>query len=227
MFEKKNYITLDTETANSSFDGKVDPNSALVYDIGWSVHGNYGEPIIERSFIVRDVFLLMADVMQSAYYSEKIPTYLQDIASGKRIVEDFFTIRKIFKADCELYNVQAIIAYNARFDYIALNATTRYLSKSRCRYWCYGVEWWDSMKMVNDTIAKQKKYKKFCQDNGYMTAHKKPRPQVKAEVVYKYMTNNHDFVEKHTALEDVQIEVEIYRFCRSKKMKMRRKLWND
>lgn len=228
MFKKKYFITIDTETTNSSINGKVDPSSALVYDIGWAVHTNYGEPIITRSYIVRDVFVHMANVMKSAYYADKIPQYINDIAKGERIVADWCDIYTQFRRDCADFNVSAIIAYNARFDYIALNSTTRYITKSAHRYFApYGVEWWDSMKMVTDTVAKQKKYRKFCFDNGYVTKHKTPRPQVKAEVVYKFMTNNHDFTESHTALEDVYIEIDIYRFCRSKKKKMRCKLWND
>ena len=229
MFKRKFFITIDTETTNTRKIGNsLDFRDGLVYDIGWAVHGNDGEPLLTRSYVVRDIFARMSDVMQSAYYADKIPQYINDIASGKRIIADWCDIYTQFRQDCKNYNVSAIIAYNARFDYTVLNATTRYLTKSTHRYFSpYGVEWWDSYKMAIDVISKQKKYKKFCRDNDYMTKHKTPRPQVKAETVYRFMCNNTDFIESHTALEDVLIEIEIYRFCRSKKKKMRRKLWND
>lgn len=67
--------------------------------------------------------------------------------------------------------------------------------------------------MANDTIGKLKKYQKFCFDNGFITNHKNPRPQLKAEILYRFITNNLDFEESHTGLEDVLIEKEIFVYC--------------
>ena len=75
--------------------------------------------------------------------------------------------------------------------------------------------------MAADTICKQKLYIQFCQENGYMTKHKRPRPQMKAEVIYKYITHNTDFEESHTGLEDVLIEKEIFAKCFAQHKKMR------
>jgi hypothetical protein len=58
-----------------------------------------------------------------------------------------------------------------------------------------------------------------------MTKHKTPRPQVKAEVLYKYITGDLDFTESHTGLEDVLIEKEILAYCFSKHQKMRKELY--
>jgi hypothetical protein len=58
-----------------------------------------------------------------------------------------------------------------------------------------------------------------------MTKHKTPRPQVKAEVLYKYITGDNDFIESHTALEDVLIEKEILAYCFNKHQKMRKELY--
>lgn len=58
-----------------------------------------------------------------------------------------------------------------------------------------------------------------------MTKHKTPRPQVKAEVIYKYISGNYDFVESHTGLEDVLIEKEILAYCFRKHKPMRKKLY--
>ena len=46
-----------------------------------------------------------------------------------------------------------------------------------------------------------------------MTAHKASRPQAKAEVLYRYISGNDSFIEKHTGLEDVMIEKEIFTKC--------------
>ena len=53
------------------------------------------------------------------------------------------------------------------------------------------------------------------------------RPQLKAETLYRYMTNNKNFVESHTGLEDVMIEKEIFKRCMSYHKPMRKKLFKD
>ena len=69
------------------------------------------------------------------------------------------------------------------------------------------VEIWDTMQMWN--AVKPKSYDKWCEVNGYMTKHKPPRSRLTAEIIYRYITMDMEFVESHTALEDVQIEREI------------------
>ena len=78
--------------------------------------------------------------------------------------------------------------------------------------------------MATDTIVKQKSYIKFCEENGYMTKHKNPKPRATAEILYRYITGNNDFEESHTALEDVLIEKDIFVQCERQHKKMRRKI---
>ena len=48
-----------------------------------------------------------------------------------------------------------------------------------------------------------------------------------AEVIFRFITKNNDFVENHTGLEDVLIEKEILAYCYKQHKKMRKKLWED
>ena len=79
--------------------------------------------------------------------------------------------------------------------------------------------------MALDVIAKTPTYKEFCFENGFVTKHKTPRPQVKAETLYRYITQNIDFIESHTALKDVMIEKEIFAYCFRKHQPMRKALY--
>ena len=54
-----------------------------------------------------------------------------------------------------------------------------------------------------------------------MTRNKIPRPQMKAEVIYRYITGNNTFIESHTGLEDCMIEKEIFAKCCRQHKKMR------
>lgn len=225
---RKHYIiVLDTETCPLDKDFKgVSPFNMFVYDIGWAVVDKKGTVYETKSYINRDIFMDEKDLMKSAYYSNKIPKYWEDIKKGSRKIATWYTIRKDLADTMKRYNTKTVCAHNARFDDGATKNTQRWLTKSKYRSFLpYGTEIWDTMKMVNDVIAKTPSYKEFCFENGYLTKHSTPRPQVKAEVVYRYMTGDDNFIESHTGLEDVLIEKEILAYCFRKHKPMRKKLY--
>ena len=223
MDKRKHYIIVaDTETCNGIADGdKLDLSNSLVYDLGFAVVDKKGQVYETHSYIIREVFYGMSDVMKSAYYASKIPQYKEDIANGKRQVVSLFEARKALLAAMKKYNTTTIAAHNARFDLNALNTTVRYLTKSKYRYFFpYNVEFWDTLKMSRQTIGKQKGYRLFCEMNGYMTKHKVPQVRLTAEILHRYLTGNSEFVESHTGLEDVLIEKDILAHCLRQHKKM-------
>ena len=199
------YIVFDTETAN----GLDDP---IVYDIGGAVVDKKGNVYETFSFVIFEVFCEMKDLMKSAYYADKIPMYEKQIANGERKIVRYSTAKKYINELAKKYNIKAMVAHNARFDYRSTTKTQRYLTKSKYRWFIpYGVELWDTMKMANDTICKQTHYKEFCYNNGYLT--KNGRVRKTAEILYRYISGEHDFIEEHTGLADVMIEKEIFAHC--------------
>ena len=212
---KTYYIVLDTETTNG-FD---DP---LVYDCGFAVVDKKGKVYESFSFVNSDIFCKEKELMQSAYYANKIPMYWEQIKKGERKIANYYTIRKTLHEVAKKYNVKSIMAHNMRFDYNATATTQRWLTKSKYRWFFpYGVEIWDTLKMAYDTICKQTMYKEWCVKNGYLTNN--GRPQATAEVLYRYISGNDDFIESHTALEDVEIEKEIFAHCMAQHKAMRKK----
>lgn len=229
MDKRINYIIgLDTETCNGILvDDKLDLSQSLVYDLGWAITDKKGRIYKTRSFVIAETFLDMKDVMQSAYYAEKIPAYWEDIKSGKRVLTSFWTVWKIFKEDAKEWNVSQFFAHNARFDLNALNNTIRYISKSKYRYFFpYKAEIWDTLKMSRQVIGRQKSYKAFCLRNEYMTKHKTPQVRLTAEVLYRYISGDNEFSENHTGLEDVLIETKIMAHCFRQHKKMEKCLFN-
>lgn len=219
-------IVLDTETCpmDKDFDG-VSPYNMLMYDYGWGVFDKRGNTYKTRSFINADIFLAEKDLMQSAYYADKIPKYWEEIKSGERILTSFANIRKAFLEDVAEYGVKEVYAHNMRFDYGTLNNTERWLTKSKYRYFfpkelviC------DTLKMARDVILKMPTYRKFCEKYGLLT--KNGRLSASAENLYRFITKDPTFVESHTGLEDVMIEKEILAYCYRQHKKMRRKLWD-
>lgn len=208
------YMTIDTETANGL-------DCPLAYDLGLAIHDKHGNVYETASYVIYDIYAKEKELMKSSYYAEKLPKYEIALKSGERKMISVFTAKKIVKALCDEYNVKAIIAHNARFDYRSLTTTIRYTSKSKYRYFLpYGIPLYDSMRMAEDTICKQKRYIKFCKENGYLCKNGKVRKT--AEILYRYITRNNDFTEEHQGLDDVLIEIAITVKCMAQHKTMRK-----
>lgn len=210
-----NFLVLDGETCNTpKIDGQLDVKSGQVYDLGGMVIDEYGNEKTRFSVVNGDVFFGMPNQMREAYYSDKIPHYIDEINMGKRKVLNTWQMWKLVQTVCKQYKVQAIVAHNARFDIQTLNATMRYQTKSMKRYFLpYKMNIIDSLKIARKVFGKNPEYVRFCQDNGYMTSTKTPRPRLTAEVLWRYISDNNEFIESHTGLEDVEIEAQIFTKC--------------
>ena len=225
MDKRINYkIVLDTETCPLEQTDEVTPWNMFVYDIGWAIVDKRGKVYKTQSFINADIFLDEKELMKSAYYSEKIPKYWEDIKSGIRQLKSFYNIRKQLLEDIAEYGVKEIYAHNMRFDYGTLQNTQRWLTKSKYRYFFpKGIEICDTLKMARKVLKDSKMYRVWCEQNGYITKNNQCR--FSAEVLYRYITGNDDFIESHTGLEDVMIEKDILAYCYSRHKKMVRQLW--
>lgn len=218
------FLVFDSETANTPKEnGQLSTHSAQVYDLGWQIVDCDGNVYESTSLVNRDVFVDMPEIMAQAYFAEKIPQYWRDIWEGKRELVNTWEMWRRFRDACARWDVRAVIAHNARFDVRVLNTTMRYQTKSKKRYFLpYGVEVWDTMKMANDTICKLSSYRQFCVENGYMTKHATPQVRKTAEIIWRFLTHNNDFIESHTGLEDVSIEAQIFAECVRRHKRMER-----
>lgn len=222
------YIVLDTETCNGIVmpDGSLNLDDSLVYDIGFAVVDKRGKVYETYSFVVYETFFGMQEVVKSAYYADKIGKYLEDINNGKRKIVRYKTAKKILNEVCGRYKVKAIMAHNARFDYNSCTKTQRYLTKSAYRYFFpKDIEIWDTLAMARSIYGKSPTYRKWCEQNDYLT--KTGQVRLTAEILYRYITGDNKFIESHTGLEDVLIEKEIFRKCMAWHRPMQKKLFKD
>ena len=213
-----NYIVIDTETTNG-FD---DP---LVYDCGWAVINDKGEILKTRSYVVADVFC-DEELMKDAYFADKIPQYVADVADGKRKMAWFENVKKVLRKDCKKFNVKAIMAHNMRFDYRSCTRSQRYITKSANRwFYPYGIQLWDTLRMARETFGTDEDYRNFCSENGYTM--KNGNPRMTAEILYRYLSGNKEFEEEHTGLADVMIEKEIFKACMERNPQCKKSVWGD
>ena len=210
-------IQFDTETTN-------DIECPICYDIGFSVIDlSTGELLENHSYVVADVFC-DKELMSSAYFADKIPQYREDIKNGYRTLRRWATIRSIVRDIMTQYGIDTVIAHNARFDYLSTVTTQRYLTSSKWRYFFpYGTKFVCTLKMARQTFAKDDDYIAFCTENDYLTTYGKPR--LTAEIIYRYLTDDLDFVESHTGLEDVAIETAILFECLKRNPEVDGLLW--
>lgn len=222
---KKYIMVLDTETANiiEQKGGGIDFTKGLVYDCGFCITDKSGRIYESVSFINKDIFYNRPDLMQSCYFASKIADYQIEIEKKQHFVVDTLTLRSQMYKAMALYNIDTIAAYNAQFDIKVLNNTLAYATNNQYKYW-FGknIEVWDIMKMV-DVITCRKSYQTFCQKNGFLT--KTGRPRKSAEIVYRYILRQPDFIENHTGLEDVKIETSIMAYCFKQKKHMNKILY--
>ena len=216
---KSYFITFDTETANSI-------DCPLMYDLGFAVHDKQGNIYETYSLAVADVYCDEKELMKSAYYAEKIPHYEIGLKLENRKLVSVETAKKILAETARKYNVKAVIAHNARFDYRSTANTIRYITKSKNRYFLpYGVPLWDTLEMAKSVIANKPTYKNFCEKNGYLTKNGKVR--LTAEILYRFISGKKNFIERHEGLEDVLIEKEIFQYCIRQHKKMKRSPWKE
>ena len=210
--KKEMYLVIDTETCNTL-------EQPMPYDIGYAICDRHGNISVERSFVVAEMFLDRKDLMKSAYFAEKIPMYWEDIKNGKRVVKSIFNIRKQIHEDMKNFGVKKVGAYNMGFDKRALNNIIRYCSKSLVRWFFpFGTEYFCIWNMACQVLLNSTSYVKFAMQNGLQSD--KGNLLTSAESCYKWLKNKVDFIEEHTGLEDVKIEIEIMAKCFSTHKKM-------
>lgn len=77
--------------------------------------------------------------------------------------------------------------------------------------------------MARKVLKKNDEYGKFCHENNYLTS--RNCRKYTAEVLYRFISGDNNFVEEHKGLEDVLIEKEIMRFCFENNEEVDGRLW--
>lgn len=217
MLEKNARIMMiDTETTNSLDD-------PVVYDVGFQIFDLEGNTYESCSMINTEVFN-DPSLMSTAYYVDKIPRYMEQVLTGKSVMIPWKSIKTVVKDSIIRNDCRIVCAHNARFDCKSLNLTQRYITTSKWRYFFpYGVEWWDTLRMAREVLKQDNNYRQFCLDNGYVTSRNVSK--YTAEVIYRYISGENEFIESHTGLEDVKIEKEIFLYCLKQNPEIDGRLW--
>ena len=193
-----NITIFDTET--TSLD------KPFCYNIGYVIVNDKGETLIEREFIVEQVWHNLP-LFESAYYANKRPLYVQAMRARAVKMDKFGYICAQMRRDFKNFEVSAAYAFNSAFDE---------------KVFAYNCDWfkclnpfdeipiYDIRGYVHNSLISDK-YKQFCENNSRFSD--TGNYSTTAETVYQYITGLHDFEEAHTALNDAQIETTILFAC--------------
>ena len=205
----------------------------IVYDIGWIIMDRQGHIVKKVNYIVQEIFF-DEELYNSAYYANKRPKYLKSIRKGKVEIRLWNDIITELCADMEkVYNM---CAYNASFDFKkAIPYTERFIKayhsehfdeweKRQFENFVNGYkppitndEWKlpiftlrnitvpivDIWAVACDKLINNTRYKKFCIKNNFLGA---KYFKTSAEIAYRYIAKEINFIEAHTALNDAEIE---------------------
>lgn len=196
---------------------------AIVYDVGLVITDKKGQVQEKKGWIIKEVFE-DKELMESAYYIRHYPKYLRMLAEGEFELVPFIQMQEEFNEMLERWNVKTVAAYNLEFDSGALPHTMNYLNIEG-KFLRDSYQILDLWSFFCETVAQQKGFRKFAIKHELYS--KFYNLKTTAEVAYRYIHNDPEFIEEHTALADCLIETEIYAHCvRQNKKHTRNKLVN-
>ncbi len=213
----KKYLVFDTETApHYQENGSM---KHIVFDIGYTVCDRHGNILIERTFLVKEIFLNMS-MMKHAYYFNKYPSYLEKLNNNSITLMPWIDIIHIMEKDIECYNIKNVYAYNMNFDLTAINNTQMFiLDREFLFFKAVGVRPNCLWGMACESFLSTKKFMKLAIEQEWLT--QGGNITTNAETAYRYIANAYDFEESHTALEDSRIETIILSKCLKSRQKLK------
>ena len=209
---KKYFMVLDVETA-----GNI--GRPLVYDLGFAICDKKGNIYEKRSFVISEIFD-QTELMSTAYYSNKLPIYYKGLETGEFTKVTFAEAREEFLNLMKTYNINTICAYNLMFDMRALKNTTENLYGKGKRFLTSEYKDVDLLciwSFACEVLYTQKTFSKVAVEQGWLT--EKGNMQTSAEIGWRYISKDYNFVEHHTGFEDVKIECQILAKCISQRKK--------
>ena len=206
--EKNIYCVFDTET--------IGIGKKWIYDIGLVIVEKKGKVLHSAQWLVEEVFN-NDNLMNMAYYGEKKETFYSKVNIP---IFPFYEVRKQFNQILEEMKVTHITAYNLGFDARALQDTVKYTNLPGHKFLGKNLQYFDLWEACCRSIFQQKYFQETALNNHWLT--EKGNFRTSAEIAYRYITGNYNFIESHTALEDAYIEGEILQKVLKQKKKITR-----
>lgn len=194
-----NIVVFDTETTNLE--------KPFCYNIGYVIFNlDTLSPELKRDFVVEQVWHNTM-CFASAYYAEKRPLYVERMRKHEVVMDKFGYICQQMIRDFKAHNVEMAFAFNSDFDERVFNYNCDWF---KCNNPFDNIPIKDIRAFAHKYIVDEC-YKEFCEEYGLLT--ESGNYSTTAETMFRYIENNLDFNEEHTALADSEIELEVLLKC--------------
>ena len=211
--KKERYLMfIDTETIGT-LNVK---ESVLPFEIGMKVLDTETNKVVkEKSYLVRK-FFNNKYIMLSTFSATKYPDYFEKLDNDKRYktmsVND---ISKDIEKTISRYSIKIMVAHNGNFDKTAM---ARLFEDFGVDNPFENIDLLDTQE-ISKVITFSKAYTEFClvnkdrlnsvKDSCFIT--NSGRVRITAQAIYCYISNNSQFEEAHDGLNDIDIEIEIFK----------------
>lgn len=189
-----NYVVFDTETTSL--------NKPFTYNIGYVILDEDGAFLLEKDFVVEQVWHNLP-LFSTAYYAEKRPIYVASMRARKTTMKKFGYICQEMARDFAKYDVVCAYAYNSNFDEKVFDFNCDWF---KCINPFDNIPIYDIRGNVHNFLIDEDFFQ-FCEKNGELTD--SGNYSTTAETLYRYLINDTEWTEDHTALSDSLIEAEI------------------
>lgn len=210
--KEKYLLFVDTETIGT-LNVK---ESVLPFEIGIKVLDTETNKVVkEKSYLVRK-FFNNKYIMLSTFSATKYPNYFEKLENDKRYkTMSANDISKDLEKTIQRYNIKIMVAHNGNFDQQAI---ARLFEDFGVENPLENIDLLDTME-ISKIITFSKDYANYCIENKDRLNSLKEscfitnsgRVRTTAQAIYCYLSNNADFQEAHTGLEDIDIEIEIFK----------------
>ena len=191
--------------------------SVLPFEIGMKIFDLETLKVVkEKSYLVRK-FFNNKYIMLSTFSATKYPDYFEKLDNDKRYktmsVND---ISKDIEKTISRYSIKIMVAHNGNFDKTAM---ARLFEDFGVNNPFENIDLLDTMEL-SKIITFSKDYANYCVENKDRLNSMKDscfitnsgRVRTTAQAIYCYISNNSQFEEAHTGLEDIDIEIEIFKY---------------
>lgn len=195
-----NVMIFDTETTSLE--------KPFCYNVGYTIINTVDKVCLcNRDFVIEQIWRNLP-LFSSSYYADKRSIYIQEMRKHNTIMEKWGYVMQQMIKDIKEFCVESAYAYNSPFDdkVFAFNCDW---FKTRNPFDSLPI--YDIRGYANAFITGEDNYFGFCDEHQCFT--ESGNYSATAESVYKFITENPDFEEAHTALRDSEIEAEILLYC--------------
>ena len=191
-------MVIDTETTSLE--------KPFIYNVGYLVADEKGEKFIEREYVIEQIWHNLP-LFSTAYYAEKRQFYVEEMRARHIVLDKFGYVMRQIMRDIRDFGVEAIYAYNSPFDDKAISFNCDWF---KCSNPTENIPFLDIRGAVHAFLISDK-YREFCDKNSLFT--ESGNYSSTAEAVYRFISQDENFIESHTALSDSQIEYQILLSC--------------